>query len=307
MSATRIGKILLSSSLGYTVHLNDGTEVLAKRRKGRDIKDGTPMIGDDVELDEMGQIQRFLPRKSVLTRPRMANLDQAAVLISAKQPDFSSFLLDKYLTQATQSQVPAFIVVTKCDLLKTPAEQAGLDKALAWYRALGYSVFESRSGEFKDKEALLSKLRGKVTAFMGQTGVGKSTLSNALDPNWKRAIGRFDDTMGRGKHQTKEVALIPFLGGYIADTPGFSDFRLDLSEADLAEDFPGYLEISRKCRFKGCLHDNVKGCAVIAGVSDGTLSPDSYQNYLKLLGEAKAEKGREKKSSHMSYGKEKRQ
>ena len=295
----RRGRITGSSSLGYQVYLDDGSIVRGMRRKGRDVKDGLPMIGDVVLLDDQDQIVSFLPRTSVLDRPRVANLDQAAVTISAKQPDLSTFLLDKYLSACIGAEIPSFIVVTKWDLL-TAEERNSYDHRLDWYRALGYSLYRIGLGETEDLEALRSKVEWKVTAFMGQTGVGKSSLANAIDPSFNRPIGRFDSTMGRGTHQTKEVVLFPFAGGFLADTPGFSDFRLSLKPEQLSEDFPGFGDFYSLCRFKGCLHNHIVGCAVEKAVKEGKLSEDSYQNYLKLLQDAMGQSRKEKKSSHSS-------
>ncbi len=301
----RRGRITHSSSLGYEVYLESGEVIRAKRRKGRDTRDGLPMIGDLVEIDDSDQIVRFLPRTSVMERPRVANIDQVAVTISAKQPDFSSFLLDKYLTAAISSNIPAFIIVTKWDLLN-PQEQATCRTRLAWYEKLGYRVFTMGRECEEELPALVEKVEGKISAFMGQTGVGKSSLSNEIDPEFKRPVGRFDEQMGRGMHQTKEVILIPFAHGFLADTPGFSDFRLTLDQSELAHDFPGFFNLAYACRFRDCLHRNEPGCAVSEAVANGLICPDSYQNYLKLLSEANAPRGWEKRSSHSSRpGKEK--
>lgn len=295
----RKGKIISSSSLGYGVCLEDGSVIQAKRRKGKDIKDGLPMIGDDVILDSSDQVERYLPRRTVLERPRVANLEVAAVVIAARQPDFSDFLLDKYLSACAFSSVPALIVVTKWDLADK-AWREKLSQRLSWYEKLGYTVCRIGAGEDSDLDLLRSKIRGKTTAFIGQTGVGKSSLANRLDPSFNRPVGRYDQTMGRGTHQTKEVVIFPFLDGFLADTPGFSDFRLSLNPENLAVDFPGFGDLYDQCRFKGCLHNHIKDCAVEKAVAEGRLSPDSYQNYLKLLDEAAENSRKEKKSSHSS-------
>lgn len=298
-------RLVGSSSLGYAIVRPDGTLGFAKLRRGAAYRDLAPVIGDEVLLDDAGLIAAVLPRKTMMARPRVANADQAAVVVAAREPDFSSFLLDKYLTACTDVSVPALIVITKWDLLASDRAEALADR-LAWYAKLGYAVFKTGLGIPADEPALKAKLAGKTTILLGQTGVGKSSLANRLDASFNRSVGVFDKAMGRGRHKTKEVVLLPFLAGYLGDSPGFSDFSLDIPKDDLAREFPGYGERSYECLFKGCLHDHIKGCAVEKAVAEDRLSKDSQANYLKLLAEATAVKGYERKSSHSTRGKERR-
>lgn len=300
----KVGKVLLSTSLGYRVHLTDGSEILASRRKNLDIKKGSIIIGDMVELDDDGLIADILPRTNMLTRPRVTNLDQAGVIISAMEPSFSSFLLDKYLSSCCEGNVPAFIIVSKWDLTSQKDKDL-IDSILKYYERLGYSIYRTSKENKGEDDRLKEKLVGKVSIFMGQTGVGKSSLINRLDSNFKREIGE-EVVQGRGMHKTKEVAFLPFLGGYLGDTPGFSDFSLTLTKEQLALDFPGFFEHAQNCKFKGCLHNSIKGCAVKEAVNDDVLSRESYSNYLRLLDEATEDKGFEKKSSHKEWGRKNR-
>lgn len=300
----KTGKVLLSTSLGYKVHLADGAEILSSRRKTLDIKKGNIVIGEVVQLDEMGLICDILPRKNILSRPRVCNLDQAGVIVSAKEPDFSSFLLDKYLSSCCEGNVPAFIIVSKWDLA-TEDEKKVLNNKLKYYEKLGYSIYRTGKSIIEEDERLKEKLKSKVSIFMGQTGVGKSSLINRLDSNFKREIGE-EVIQGRGMHKTKEVAFLPFLEGYLGDTPGFSDFVLSLTKDELALNFPGYFDYAQRCKFKGCLHNSIKGCAVEEAVANDELSSESYSNYLRLLGEAEDSKGFEKKSSHKEWGRKTR-
>lgn len=294
------GKVLLSTSLGYQVHLSDGNNIIAPRRKNLDIRKGNIIIGDIVSLDDNNQIFDISPRKNLMMRPRVANIDMAGVIVSAKEPSFSTFLLDKYLTSCSQGNVPSFIIISKWDIASSD-EKSKINIFLKYYEKLGYSIFKTSKNNPDEDEKIRNKVKGKVSIFMGQTGVGKSSLINRLDQNFNRAIGN-EVVLGRGEHKTKEVAFLPFLGGYLGDTPGFSDFSLTLSKDQLALDFPGFFDYSQECKFKGCLHNNIKGCAVQQAANDDNLSLDSYNNYLKLLEEASSDNGFEKKSSHKEWG-----
>lgn len=295
----------MSSSLGFTIQCEDGKLLVCQRRKSDEHLNGTPIIGDIVTIDDSNQVCGFLPRKNLMLRPRIANVDQAGVIISCKEPSFQSFLLDKYLTATLESNVPAFIIITKWDLLKE-AEIKTLNERLEAYEKLGYTIYRIGKNHLEDIELLKEKLSHKVSFFMGQTGVGKSTLMNLLDPQFERKIGDYEAKFGRGQHKTKEVALFKFLDGFLADTPGFSDFQLTLPKEELAIAFPGYQNFYLSCKFKGCLHNGIKGCAVEKAVEEGLLSKDSYGNYLTLLSEANTPLGFEKKSSHDSYSKERK-
>lgn len=298
------GKVLLSTSLGFKVHFPSGKEVMAPRRKNLDIKKGSILIGDEVLLDDHDQIKDILPRRNLLRRPRVANIDMAGVIVSAKSPDFTSFLLDKYLTSCLQGSVPSFIIVSKWDLTNGN-EKSKISKILKYYEALGYSIYKTGLDTPLEDQRIRDKVQGKISILMGQTGVGKSSLVNRLDTNFKRAVGS-EVVLGRGEHKTKEVAFLPFLGGYLGDTPGFSDFLLDLTKEELAVDFPGYFDPAQQCKFKGCLHNGIKGCMVEAEVKGNKLSRLSYNNYLRLLDEAGQDKGFQKKSTHKEWGKKRK-
>lgn len=297
------GKILRSTSEGYQIFVEGRGIVTANRRKGKEPLHGIPLIGDIAILDDDGLVKDIEPRHGLLTRPRVANVDQAGVLVSALNPPFSSFLLDKYLTGCHHMSVPAFIVITKWDLLDGEGVKR-LTMRLEWYRKLGYKVFEAGLDPNWKYQPSRDMFRGKTTILMGQTGVGKSTLANRLEPEFKQKIGTVDEGMGRGRHQTKEVVLYPFASGFLGDTPGFSDFELDIPKPDLAVEFPGFDGFAYSCKFKGCLHNGIKGCAVAKAVKDGKLSQDSYDNYLRLLAMSDDKKGYEKKTTHSHIQKE---
>lgn len=290
------GKVLLSTSLGYQVRLLDGTTLIAPRRKSVEFKNTGIIIGDMVKIDDKGQICEIEERQNILLRPRVTNLDMAGVIVSAVCPDFSSFLLDKYMSACLQGNVPSFIIISKWDIASNE-EKERIEERISYYKNIGYSVFFTSKDDPSEDEKLKEKIRGKVSIFMGQTGVGKSSLINRLDSSFARAVGE-QVSLGRGMHKTKEVAFLPFLGGFLGDTPGFSDFQLMLTKEELSMDFPGFFDYSQECKFKGCLHNGIKGCAVMKAVEEDKLSKESYENYLKLLNEAASGSTKEKKSSH---------
>lgn len=281
--------VLSSSSSGYHLLSLDGKEeVLSKKRGKVGYKEKAIWIGDVVSLDEHGFIKDVKERTSALSRPRLANADRVDVVLSLKKPDFSFFLLDKFLTLLDRSGLPATIVVNKCDLA-TEAELSSFKEKMGYYERLGYTVYyiSALDGSAMDFMKLQESLEGKKTAFMGQTGVGKSTLLNALDPTLERKVDALYPTVNRGRHTTKETVLVPYGSGFLYDTPGFSDFRLpDMTKEELAMYFPGFLSYYGNCLFKDCNHhEGSKGCAVLQAVRDKTIPEESYKDYLKIYEE----------------------
>lgn len=272
------------------VDLENKKEFLATPRKTLLNQKGPIFIGDYVEIASDGTIVNFQERKNQLIRPRIVNLDLAIVVCSTIEPDFSSYLLDKFLTYLDFCNIPSIIAFTKKDKLDLERVNQ-IEKYISYYKSLGYKCYFT---SIKDNAYLELKelIKGKVVAFMGQTGAGKSSLTNLIDPNYNRAIGSYSTSLGRGKHQTKEVILLPFDEGFIGDTPGFSSLDLKmigLKETDLAMFFPGFYKYATKCYFNNCRHILEKSCQVKLALENGKLNQESYQNYVKLLMEMKGE------------------
>lgn len=282
--------VLSSTSNGYQLYdPSEGVYSLSPTRKKVKFREERILIGDHVLLDDAGFIEKILPRKNTLQRPRLANADEIFVLVSCIQPAFSSYLLDKFLSLILSSHIKASIVLTKADLLKK-REFNALKKRMEDYQKINFPVYflNTHDETSLDFPKLKEDIKGKTIAFVGQTGVGKSSLLNSLYPDFTRKVDALYVNSGRGRHTTKEVILLPYPDGFLFDTPGFSDLELqEMTRLDLASCFPGYALYKDKCQFTDCLHlPQSKGCHVREEIGK-QLSEDSYQNYIKISEEVK--------------------
>ena len=248
------------------------------------------LVGDKVTFDdETFTIITTLPRSNELIRPKCANIDQIFVVMSVKQPELSIELIYKFLTYVNMNGITAKVVLTKIDLEDNFDEINTLKEDL---EKLGIEVYLVSPFEKETILSLKEQFKDKVSVLMGQTGVGKSTLINAIDPAFERKVGEYSDALGRGKHQTKEVLLLPYEGGFIGDTPGFSSLDLGIYKEDLAQFFPGYNQYYTNCFYSNCLHQKEKNCEIKAHIESGDLSKEAYEIYLKLLNELPYKKER---------------
>ena len=243
-----------------------------------------PMVGDEVEFNpETMVIETIYPRRSALKRPPIANISQIILVFSLKEPEFSYLLAFKYLTYANMYNIKANLVLTKID--------KGIDESLVKeikeiFSSVGISTYFVSNKTKEGLEEVKKLFANEISCVMGQTGVGKSSLINAIDANYEREIGEYSFALGRGKHRTKEVVLLPYQGGYIADTPGFSSLDLNLFKEDLAVFFPSFNNLYNKCYYTDCLHVSESKCAVKEKINEGVISKKAYECYLKLLDEA---------------------
>ena len=243
-----------------------------------------PLVGDEVEINEDTLVMEMVyPRKSFLKRPPIANISQIILVFSLKEPEFSYLLAFKYLTYANMNNVKAKLVLTKID---KDVDQAEIEKIKEVFSSVDVETYFVSNKTKEGLEEVKKLFSNEVSCVMGQTGVGKSSLINAIDPNYERAVGEYSKALGRGKHRTKEVTLLPYQGGYIADTPGFSSLELDLFKEDLAAYFPSFYHLYNKCYFTDCLHISESKCAVKEEINNGKISPLAYECYKKLSDEA---------------------
>lgn len=274
------GKIVASSGGIYTVISGDVYYKLQPRGIFRYKKEHL-FVGDDVVFDENEcTITSIKERKNSLIRPRSSNIDQLFIVMSVVEPELSEELLYKFLTYANMNNIEAKVLFTKVDLLKNKDKLNSIINDLS---KLNIKCFTLSPNNDEELEFLKKELANKLTIVMGQTGVGKSSALNAINPSFERLVGEYSQILGRGKHQTKEVILLPYEGGYLGDTPGFSSLELNLYKEDLAKFFPGYYDLYTHCFFTDCLHQNEKECEVKKEIENGKLSKDAYQIYLKLL------------------------
>ncbi len=243
-----------------------------------------PMVGDEVEFNpETMVIETIYPRRSALKRPPIANISQIILVFSLKEPEFSYLLAFKYLTYANMYNIKSNLVLTKID--------KGIDESLVKeikevFSSVGINTYFVSNKTKEGLEEVKKLFANEISCVMGQTGVGKSSLINAIDANYEREIGEYSFALGRGKHRTKEVVLLPYQGGYIADTPGFSSLDLNLFKEDLAVFFPSFNNLYNKCYYTDCLHVSESKCAVKEKINEGVISKKAYECYLKLLDEA---------------------
>ena len=272
--------IIIKSLAGFYYVEADG-QVYQTRARGNFRKKGqTPYVGDfvDFSADDQseGYILKIHERKNSLVRPPIVNIDQAVVIMSAKEPDFNANLLDRFLVLLEQKTIEPLIYISKLDLVE---DRSQLDAYKAIYEKIGYPFLYSL-------EELLPHLDKKVTVFMGQTGVGKSTLLNKIAPDLALETGQISDSLGRGRHTTRAVSFYNVNGGKIADTPGFSSLDYEVKESELLNDcFPELAEVSQGCKFRTCTHTHEPACAVKLALETGQVAQSRYDNYLQFLSE----------------------
>lgn len=272
----------------------------------------TPLVGDRVVFERSengeGTVTEVYPRTSELIRPPVSNVDQAVLVFSLDEPALNLQLLDKFLVHIEHSGLEAVIVFSKQDLVRNEGEENGgpqetddgggkaadTDSVYRLYESIGYRVLVTSAKEGEGLEPVREVLKDRISVFSGQSGVGKSTLLNALMPHLVLETGEISMKLGRGRHTTRHVELIPLPeGGWVADTPGFSqlDF-MEMEPEELGAAFREFVPLSEECRFRGCLHHKEPGCRVREAVEEGAAASTRYEHYLQFLEEMKDRKRR---------------
>ncbi len=269
--------------------------------------DETPLVGDLVKFEETshgeGTVIEILPRKNELLRPPIANVDVAVVIFSIAEPTLNLHLLDKFLIYLSNAKVPCVICFTKSDLLdslahhvdkKNKISEVEILSIINLYEHIGYEVTLNSSKLNQNVKWFDERLKNATSVFFGQSGVGKSSLLNQLIPSIHLETNTISKKLGRGKHTTRHVELLPISqGGYIADTPGFSQLDLlDMDVHSLEESFVEFQLYRILCKFRGCLHQHEPGCHVKEAVKNGLIASSRYEHYLMFCQEIKERKKR---------------
>ena len=280
------GRIIRSISGFYDVQTSNG--VVTCRARGILRKEGSsPLTGDMVEITVekgKGMVEKILPRRNSFVRPAVANVDALVVFAANVNPVTEPFLIDRVAAIAGDQEVPVYLCVNKCDL--DPAADL-----VRIYTRAGFQVICTSAETGEGVDALRELIRGKLTAFTGNSGVGKSSILNRLCPELALATGEVSEKLGRGRHTTRHVELYR-LGEdtYVADTPGFSSFDTDQMDVILKENlqyaFPDFGKFIGQCRFDDCSHRKEPGCAVRAALEAGQIGPTRYDSYLRLYEKA---------------------
>lgn len=289
------GKIVKALSGFYYVLQNE--EMIQCRGRGVFRKNKiTPLVGDEVvfqaENEREGYILEVKERKNELVRPPIANVDQAILVFSAVEPNFSTVLLDRFLVLVEFNQIVPLICITKIDLA-TSDHKLTISEYAEQYKAAGYEVILTSSETEAGIEQLFPHVDNKISVFAGQSGVGKSSLLNVLRPDLELKTNDISSHLGRGKHTTRHVELMKIGNGLIADTPGFSSLEFNNIETeDLTSCFPELQKASEDCKFRGCLHVTEPKCGVKLAVESGGIPAYRYKHYLDFLQEIKDRKPR---------------
>ncbi|WNF35504.1 ribosome small subunit-dependent GTPase A [Bacillaceae bacterium IKA-2] len=289
------GKIIKALSGFYYVESNG--ELYQCRARGNFRKRKiTPLVGDivyfEAENKTDGYILELKDRYNELVRPQIVNVEQAILVFSAMEPKFSTLLLNRFLVHIEANNIESIICVSKIDLLNEE-RRAEIDQYIRDYQGLGYPVLQTSIYTEQLIEEVRPFLNGKTSVFAGQSGVGKSSLLNALNPELNIETNQISTHLGRGKHTTRHVELIPIGTGLVADTPGFSSLDFVGIEAeDLSNYFPEMRERSQSCKYRGCTHVSEPKCSVKEAVALGEISSYRYKDYLSFFDEIKQQKRR---------------
>ncbi len=280
------GRIIRGIGGFYYVLPDEGGPVVECKARGHFRKSGiSPVVGDLVVYEDQKEghssIEKILPRKNLLIRPSVANIDQLLIVVSASAPAPDWQLVDKRIIQAVPAGIKPVLILNKSDAADERIVRAFEQDYVPWFQT---AVVSARTGT--GKEQLADILKDRVSCFAGQSAVGKSSLINLLLPELALETGDLAKKTDRGRHTTRRAELWPAFGGAILDTPGFSLYETDLLEqTDLNRCYPEFGNSPGKCRFPSCMHVTEPGCAIKELVAKGKMSPGRYERYAILAKE----------------------
>ena len=281
------GRIVKALSGFY--YVDTGEAVIACRARGKFRHQGvSPLVGDLVTVTPtqagQGMVDEISPRRNQFSRPAVANIDQLVIVASGAVPVTDPFLIDRMITIAEAKECQVIVCFNKSDLDRA-------EELYQVYHQAGIEVLHVSAENGEGLEGLRDLITGKVSAFTGNSGVGKSSILNALYPGFGLQVAEVSEKLGRGRHTTRHVELFAADGGFVIDTPGFSSFDVEQMEhirpEDLGETFREFRPYLGQCQFVGCTHTKEKGCAVLAALRDGKIAPSRHASYVRLYQQAK--------------------
>ena len=282
---------VIMKALSGFYYVDDGNGITACRGRGKLRRESqSPLVGDRVRFtpleDGSGALEEILPRRNQFYRPAVANIDQLVILASEAIPVTDPFLIDRVAAIAESKGCGCVVCINKCDL-------ASGEKLEQIYTAAGFPTLRVSAKTGEGLEQLRELIAGKVSCFTGNSGVGKSSILNVLDPQFSLATGEVSEKLGRGRHTTRHVELFRLsCGAIVADTPGFSSFDVDRMELcdkeELQHCFREFQPYLGKCRFLDCAHGKEQGCAVLEAVSQGIIPASRHASYVRLYQQLQA-------------------
>lgn len=296
MASLKSAKGIIIKAISSFYYVEIEGKIYECKARGAFRKDGnTPLVGDFVTIsveDEKGVIEDIFKRKNSMIRPPMANLDTLVIVCSTVSPAPNYKVIDKMISTAIYNDIDPVVVISKSDIkdgneLFDIYSKTGI-KTILYSAVTGVGV-----------EEIYSLLKNKTTAFIGNSGVGKSTLLNKLFPSLDLQTGEISEKLGRGRHTTRTVELFKIHGGYVCDTPGFSTFQLEkhniVDKEQLQYTFPEFADYIGNCKFTSCSHTVEKGCAILRQVDKGTIPKTRHNSYIEMYNEIKDIKKWERK------------
>lgn len=275
---------LIIKALSGFYYVKTEEETVECRARGRFRLDGSsPLVGDRVKISldaqGRGRVDEILPRKNRFIRPAVANIDVLVAVASVSEPETDPFLIDRVAATAEHARCEVIVCINKAD-------KGGAGRLADIYRAAGYTVAVTSAATLEGIDALRAAIAGKVCAFSGNSGVGKSSLLNALEPSLELPTGEISEKLGRGRHTTRHVELFHVAGALVADTPGFGAFDVEqmppIPKEELQFCFPEFGEYIGRCRFDDCAHLKEPDCAVREALEAGKIAPSRYRSYERL-------------------------